>query len=175
MLRDDCALNLWRIQIAPKPQACPRYHRFPKVAWSRPRPLRGSFERLVDANKIIIQEMQLCLLKTSSAAEILVRYRMRRITIKRARTWHYRKMRPCIEQSNGLASLSPFPSWPDRIISTSGYDFRKGQRSRTDRMILKIIAFLAAAIPIFLFVRSIFFDERRGSTKALGNSRSRPT
>src|SRR5258708_30516630 len=33
------------------------------------------FERLVDANKIIIQEMQLCLLKTSSAAEILVRYR----------------------------------------------------------------------------------------------------
>jgi hypothetical protein len=128
MLRDDCALNLWRIQIAPKPQACPRYHRFPKVAWSRPRPLRGSFERLVDANKIIIQEMQLCLLKTSSAAEILVRYRMRRITIKRARTWHYRKMRPCIEQSNGLASLSPFPSWPDCIISTSGYDFRKGQR-----------------------------------------------
>jgi hypothetical protein len=22
MLRDDCALNLWRIQIAPNPQAC---------------------------------------------------------------------------------------------------------------------------------------------------------
>jgi hypothetical protein len=30
-------------------------------------------------------------------------------------------------------------------------------RSRTDRMIFKIIALLAAAIPIFLFVRSIFF------------------
>jgi hypothetical protein len=52
---------------------------------------------------------------------------MRRITIKRARTWHYRKMHPCTEQSNGLASLSPFRSWPDCIINTSGYDFRKGQ------------------------------------------------
>ena len=75
ILRDDCALNLWRIQIAPNPQACPRYHRFPKVAWSRPRHCGAHFERPVDANKIIIQEMQLCLLKTSSAAEILVRYR----------------------------------------------------------------------------------------------------
>src|SRR5215813_4658025 len=53
---DDCALNLWRIQIAPNPQACPRYHRFPKVAWSRPRHCEAHFERLVDANKIIIQE-----------------------------------------------------------------------------------------------------------------------
>ena len=52
---------------------------------------------------------------------------MRRITTKRARTWHYRRMHPCIEQSNGLASLSPFQSWPDCIINTSGYDFRKGQ------------------------------------------------
>lgn len=52
---------------------------------------------------------------------------MRRITIKRARTWHYRKMRPCIEQSNDLALLSPFPSWLGCIINTSGYDFRKGQ------------------------------------------------
>src|SRR5260370_38456000 len=34
---------------------------------------------------------------------------------------------------------------------------QQGPRSRTDRMIFKIIAFLAAAIPIFLFVRSIFF------------------
>jgi Integrase core domain len=48
-------------------------------------------------------------------------------TIKRARTWHYRKMHPCIEQSKGLASLSPFQSWPDCITNTSGYDFRKGQ------------------------------------------------
>ena len=47
-----------------------------------------------------------------------------------ARTpWHYRKMRPCIEQSNGPVSLSPFQPWPDCIINTSGYDFRKGQGS----------------------------------------------
>ncbi len=36
---------------------------------------------------------------------------MRRITIKRARIWHYRKMRPCIGPSNDLAPLSPFRSW----------------------------------------------------------------
>src|SRR5680860_566430 len=52
---------------------------------------------------------------------------MRRITIKRARTWHYRKMRPCIEQSNAQALLSPFRSWLDCTTNTSGYDFRKGQ------------------------------------------------
>ena len=52
---------------------------------------------------------------------------MRRITIKLARTWHYRKMRPCIEQSNDLAPLSPFRSWLDCTTNTSGYDFRKGQ------------------------------------------------
>src|ERR1700690_2213318 len=42
---------------------------------------------------------------------------MRHTTIKRARTWHYRKMRPCTEQSNGPVSLSPFPSWPDRSMT----------------------------------------------------------
>ena len=52
---------------------------------------------------------------------------MRRITIKRARTWHYRKMRPCIEQSNVLAPSSPFRSWLDCTTNTSGYNFRKGQ------------------------------------------------
>jgi len=31
--------------------------------------------------------------------------RMRRITIKRARTWHYRKMRTCIEQSNVIVAI----------------------------------------------------------------------
>src|SRR5216117_2878300 len=41
--------------------------------------------------------------------------------------WHYRKMRPCIEQSNGPVSLSLSQSCPDCIINTSGYDFRKGQ------------------------------------------------
>jgi hypothetical protein len=52
---------------------------------------------------------------------------MRRITIRRALTWHFRKMHPCVEQSNGLVPLSLFPSWPGCITNTSGYDFRKGQ------------------------------------------------
>jgi len=52
---------------------------------------------------------------------------MRRITIKRARTWHYRKMRPCIERSNAPAQFPPFRSWLDCTTNTSGYDFRKGQ------------------------------------------------
>ena len=43
----------------------------------------------------------------------------------RTHTWYYRKMHPCIEQSNGPVSLSPFLFWPDCIIN--GYDFRKGQ------------------------------------------------
>ena len=50
-----------------------------------------------------------------------------RITIKRVRTWHYRKMHPCIEPSNRLVPLSLFPSWQAWITTTSGYDFRKGQ------------------------------------------------
>jgi Integrase core domain len=45
---------------------------------------------------------------------------------KHPRTWHYRKMRPCIEPSNDLAPLSPFRSWLDCTTNTSGYDFRKG-------------------------------------------------
>jgi hypothetical protein len=36
-------------------------------------------------------------------------------------------MRPCIERSNDLATLSPFRSWLDCTINTSGYDFPKGQ------------------------------------------------
>jgi hypothetical protein len=52
---------------------------------------------------------------------------MWRITIKRALTWHYRKMRPCTELSNDLAPLSPFRYWLGYITNTSGYDFRKGQ------------------------------------------------
>src|SRR5437870_3186626 len=52
---------------------------------------------------------------------------MRHITIKRARTWHYRKMHPCVEQSNGPVPLSLSPSWQGCITNTSGYDFRKGQ------------------------------------------------
>ena len=53
---------------------------------------------------------------------------MRRITIRRARTWHYTKMRPRIDRSNDLAPLSAFRSWLDCTINTSGCDFRKGQR-----------------------------------------------
>src|SRR5450830_1633739 len=49
------------------------------------------------------------------------------ITIRRALTWHYRKMHPCVEQSNGLVPLSLFRSWLGCITNTSGYDFRKGQ------------------------------------------------
>jgi hypothetical protein len=50
----------------------------------------------------------------------------------------------------------------ERVEGRLGLDLcrlvsRHGPRRRTDRMIFKIIAFLAAAIPIFLFVRSIFF------------------
>src|SRR5262249_13812179 len=37
--------------------------------------------------------------------------------------------RPCIERSNGPVSLSPFRSWPDCIINTSGYDFQKAQET----------------------------------------------
>jgi hypothetical protein len=48
---------------------------FPKSLGHARGHCEAHFGRLVDANKIIIQEMQLCLLKTSSAAEILVRYR----------------------------------------------------------------------------------------------------
>src|SRR5262249_29528241 len=52
---------------------------------------------------------------------------------RRARTWHYRKMRPCVEQSKGLVQLSPYQSWQGCIINTSGCDFRKGHpRHYTD-------------------------------------------
>jgi hypothetical protein len=58
---------------------------------------------------------------------------MRRITIRRALTWHYRKMHPCVEQSDGLVPLSLFPSWQGCITDTSGYDFRKGQVHNSTR------------------------------------------
>jgi hypothetical protein len=60
---------------------------------------------------------------------------MRHITIKRARTWHYRKMRLCTVQFNDLAPLSLFRFWLGCITNTSGYDFRKGQvASDTSRL-----------------------------------------
>ena len=55
---------------------------------------------------------------------------MRRFTIKRARTWYYIKICPCIEQSNDLAPLPPFrlagrtaPSIrPDMIFGKDNYE-----------------------------------------------------
>ena len=41
--------------------------------------------------------------------------------------FHPAMMRPCIEQSNDLAPLSPSRCWLDCTTNTSGYDFRKGQ------------------------------------------------
>jgi putative transposase len=61
---------------------------------------------------------------------------MRRITIRCALTWHHRKMRPCIEQSSGLVSLSLFRSWLGCITNTSGDDFRKGHV--TDALVMAI-------------------------------------
>src|SRR6187401_3386241 len=52
---------------------------------------------------------------------------MQPITIKRGRTLHCRKMRLCIEPSSDLEPLSASRYWPDYIINTFGYDFRKGQ------------------------------------------------
>jgi hypothetical protein len=49
------------------------------------------------------------------------------LVCRRARTWHYRKTRPCIEQPDGLLSLSPFQFLPDYVINTSGCYFRKGR------------------------------------------------
>jgi hypothetical protein len=45
------------------------------------------------------------------------------------------------------------------LLSHPGLDewIPRAQQDRKRTMILKIIAFLAAAIPIFLFVRSVFF------------------
>ena len=57
------------------------------------------------------------------------------ITIRRARTWHYRRMHRCNGRSSGLAGSPPFLSWPGCIINMSGYDFRKGQgRTETRTM-----------------------------------------
>jgi Integrase core domain len=74
---------------------------------------------------------------SSSARRICGEFfpRMRHITIKRARTWHYRKMRLCTVQFNDLAPLSLFRFWLGCITNTSGYDFRKGQvASGTSRL-----------------------------------------
>jgi hypothetical protein len=111
MLRDDCALNLWCIQIAPKPQACPR-----KSLGHARGHCGAHFERLVDANKIIIQEMQLCLLKTSSAAEILVRYRVPTANPKRLTATANRLILAPDERS-----LQVYLVRLDRTVPVAGY------------------------------------------------------
>jgi hypothetical protein len=70
---------------------------------------------------------------------------MQRITIKRARTWHCRRMRHYVELSNGLAPSSQFRSWLDCIINTSRCNFRKGQVQflRDDLIILAFPKLLA--------------------------------
>jgi hypothetical protein len=50
ILRDDCALNIWRIQIAPNLQAC-TITDFPKSLGHAHGHCGAHFERLVDANK----------------------------------------------------------------------------------------------------------------------------
>ena len=52
---------------------------------------------------------------------------MQSITIKHVRTWHYRKMRRYREQFSDAGPLSLRRFCPGCIISTGGYDFRKGQ------------------------------------------------
>ena len=46
-------------------------------------------------------------LVSRSCGECLLR--MRRITIRRALTWHYRKMHPCVEQSSGMGQIVTIP------------------------------------------------------------------
>jgi len=53
--------------------------------------------------------------------------RMRRITIKRARTWRWARMRPWVGRSSGPVSFPPSQSCPGCTTNASGYDFRKGQ------------------------------------------------
>src|SRR5258708_39357948 len=52
---------------------------------------------------------------------------MQYITIRRARTWRWARMRPWVARSSAPVSLSPSQSCPGCTTNTSGYDFRKGQ------------------------------------------------
>src|SRR5680860_207642 len=72
---------------------------------------------------------------------------MRRITIRRARTWHYTKMRLRTDRSNDLAPLSAFRSWLDCTINTSGCNFRKGQVARANKRFVETKTLEAAELP----------------------------
>jgi|SRR6266446_6253750 hypothetical protein len=63
-------------------------------------------------------------LRGRTCGEFLLR--MQRITITRARTWRWARMRPWVGRSSGPVSLSLSQSWPGCTTNTSGYDFRKG-------------------------------------------------
>ena len=60
----------------------------------------GIAERLIGTLRRECLE-QMVIFSEPHLRRVLVSYA--RITIKRERTWHYRKTRRCIEQSNGLA------------------------------------------------------------------------
>src|SRR6266478_2154810 len=55
---------------------------------------------------------------------------IRSITMRRARTWGWARMRRYDDPSNDLGPSSPHQSCPDCIIATRGYDFREGQEAR---------------------------------------------
>src|SRR5260370_20646140 len=54
---------------------------------------------------------------------------IRSITMRRARTWGWARMRRYDDPYNDLGPSSPHQSCPDCIIATRGYDFREGHRS----------------------------------------------
>ena len=64
ILRDDCALTSSACGLLPTLKHVHNITDFPKSLGHARGHCGAHFERLVDANKIIIQEMQLCLLKT---------------------------------------------------------------------------------------------------------------
>ena len=64
-------------------------------------------------------------LRGRTCGEFLLR--MQRITITRARTWRWARMRRWVGRSSGPVSLSLSQSWPGCTTNTSGYDFQKGQ------------------------------------------------
>jgi len=64
ILRDDCALTSSASRLLPTLKHVHNITDFPKSLGHARGHCGAHFERLVDANKIIIQEMQLCLLKT---------------------------------------------------------------------------------------------------------------
>src|SRR5207253_8204837 len=61
---------------------------------------------------------------------------MPRITVRRARTWRWARMRPWVGRPSRPVSLSPSQSCPGCTINTSGYDFRKGHPGRPGTVVV---------------------------------------